>query len=133
MRRGRETVGVTTAKQWIRISGKYEILDTRVFWPKFESPEVARRIAFTGGIKDEIMDIEELAFYLIGFLKQNYPQNLAQQYKLADKDLTADDWDLVQIIGKKRGVLYPEEIDTFRASNLILDDFRAAKLGRDFA
>lgn len=124
--------GVTTAKQWIRISGKYEILDTPgILWPKFESPEVARRIAFTGGIKDEIMDIEELAFYLIGFLKQNYPQNLAQQYKLADKDLTADDWDLVQIIGKKRGcIISGGEIDTFRASNLILDDFRAAKLGR---
>ena len=77
------------------------------------------------------MDIEELAFYLIGFLKQNYPQNLAQQYKLADKDLTADDWDLVQIIGKKRGcIISGGEIDTFRASNLILDDFRAAKLGR---
>lgn len=124
--------GVTTAKQWIRIAGKYELLDTPgILWPKFESPEAARRIAFTGGIKDEIMDIEELAFYLVGYLKENYPQNLIKQYKLSGSDLAADDWDLVQIIGKKRGcIISGGETDTFRASNLILDDFRAAKLGR---
>lgn len=124
--------GVTTAKQWIRIAGKYELLDTPgILWPKFESPEVARKIAFAGGIKDEIMDIEELAFYLIGFLKENYPQNLKLQYKLTDKDITEEDWDLVQIIGKKRGcIISGGETDTFRASKLILDDFRAAKLGK---
>lgn len=124
--------GVTTAKQWIRIAGKYELLDTPgILWPKFESEEVARKIAFTGGIKDEIMDLEELAFYLIGFLKENYPQNLAEQYKLTEADLNLEDWDLVQAIGKKRGcIISGGEIDTFRASNLILDDFRAAKIGK---
>lgn len=124
--------GVTTAKQWIRIAGKYELLDTPgILWPKFESEEVARKIAFTGGIKDEIMDLEELAFYLIGFLKENYPQNLAEQYKLTEGDLSLEDWDLVQAIGKKRGcIISGGEIDTFRASNLILDDFRAAKIGK---
>ncbi len=124
--------GITTAKQWIRIAGKYELLDTPgILWPKFESVEVARRIAFTGGIKDEIMDIEELAFYLIGFLKENYPQNLADRYKLTEADLMLEDWDLVTLIGKKRGcIISGGEVDTFRASSLILDDFRSARLGR---
>lgn len=124
--------GVTTAKQWIKIAGKYELLDTPgILWPKFESVDVARRIAFTGGIKDEIMDIEELAFYLIGFLKENYKENLKMRYSLDDADFELEDWDLVTLIGKKRGcVVSGGEIDTFRASNLILDDFRSARIGK---
>lgn len=124
--------GITTAKQWIRIAGKYELLDTPgILWPKFESPEVARRIAFTGGIKDEIMDIEELAFYLVGYLKENYPQNLAERYKLSDSELSEEAWDIVGIIGKKRGcIVSGGEVDTFRTSSLILDEFRSARLGR---
>lgn len=124
--------GVTTAKQWIRIADKYELLDTPgILWPKFESVEVARRIAFTGGIKDEIMDIEELAFYLVGYLKENYPDNLSERYKLNPDDLQMESWDLVQQIGKKRGcVVSGGEIDTFRTSTLILDEFRSAKIGR---
>ncbi len=124
--------GITTAKQWIRISGKYELLDTPgILWPKFESPEVARRIAFTGGIKDEIMDIEELAFYLISFLKEYYPTQLAERYKLQAEELADEPWDLVEKIGRRRGcVISGGEIDTFRASALILDDFRSAKIGK---
>ncbi len=124
--------GVTTAKQWIRISGKYELLDTPgMLWPKFDSPEAGRKIAFTGGIKDEIMDIEELAFFLVGFLKEHYPQRLAERYKLPKFDLDGDDWDIVINIGKKRGcIISGGEVDTHRASALILDEFRSAKLGR---
>lgn len=124
--------GITTAKQWIRIAGKYELLDTPgILWPKFESVEVARRIAFTGGIKDEIMDLEELAFYLTGYLKENYPKNLAERYKLSESELELEDWDLVTLIGKKRGcIISGGEVDTFRASSMILDDFRSARLGR---
>ncbi|MDO5311755.1 MAG: ribosome biogenesis GTPase YlqF [Clostridia bacterium] len=124
--------GITTAKQWIRISGKYELLDTPgILWPKFESPEVGRKIAFTGGIKDEIMDIEELAFYLIGFLKENYPNNLMDRYKLTDNEIQAEPWDIVLNIGKKRGcIVSGGEVDTNRTSALILDEFRSAKLGR---
>lgn len=124
--------GVTTAKQWIRIAGKYELLDTPgILWPKFESVDVARRIAFTGGIKDEIMDIEELAFYLTGFLKEEYSQNLAERYKLTQEELNLEDWDLVTLIGKKRGcIVSGGEVDTFRASSLILDDFRSCRLGK---
>ena len=124
--------GVTTAKQWIRIAGKYELLDTPgILWPKFESVDVARRIAFTGGIKDEIMDIEELAFYLIGYLKENYWENIAERYKLTEADAELESWDLVTAIGKKRGcIVSGGEVDTFRTSALILDEFRSAKLGR---
>lgn len=124
--------GVTTSKQWIRIAGKYDLLDTPgMLWPKFDDPEVGRRIAFTGGIKDEIMDIEELAFYLIGFIKENYPERLIERYKLTEADLMQEDWDIVMTIGKKRGcIISGGEIDTYRVSSLILDEFRSAKLGR---
>lgn len=124
--------GVTTAKQWIRIAGKYDLLDTPgMLWPKFDDPEAGRRIAFTGGIKDEIMDIEELAFYLIGFMKENYPKNLAERYGLTEVDLNEENWDIVLKIGKKRGcIVSGGEIDTYRASALILDEFRSGKLGR---
>ena len=124
--------GVTTAKQWIRIAEKYELLDTPgILWPKFESVECARRIAFTGGIKDEIMDVEELAFYLVQFLMESYPENLMERYKLTKDDLENEPWDLVEIIGRKRGAIVSGgEVDTFRTSNLILDEFRSAKIGR---
>ncbi len=124
--------GVTTAKQWIKIAGRYELLDTPgILWPKFESVDVARRIAYTGGIKDEIMDIEELAFYLVAYLKETYAQNLAERYKLSADELELEAWDLVNLIGKKRGcVISGGEVDTFRTSALILDEFRSARLGR---
>ena len=125
--------GVTTAKQWIRVMGKYELLDTPgILWPKFDDIEVGRRIAFTGGIKDEIMDIEELAFLLIGFLRKNYPEMLVSRFKLENEDVEAyDDFELMELIGKKRGcIVSGGNIDTLRTANLILDDFRAAKIGR---
>lgn len=125
--------GVTTAKQWIRLAGKYELLDTPgILWPKFEDTEVAKRIAYTGGIKDEIMDVEELAFYLVGFLRENYPDMLAARYKLSEEDMSAvDDYDLIGVIGRKRGcIVSGGNVDMFRTSNLILDEFRAAKIGK---
>ncbi len=124
--------GVTTAKQWIKVAGKYEILDTPgILWPKFEDPEVGRRIAFTGGIKDEIMDIEELAYFLVGYLRQNYWELLEERYKITEDTETLDDFELLELIGKKRGcIVSGGNIDTLRTSNLILDEFRAAKIGK---
>lgn len=124
--------GVTTAKQWIKVAGKYEILDTPgILWPKFEDKEVGRRIAFTGGIKDEIMDIEELAFFLVGYLRKNYPQMLAERFKITEDTSDIGDFELVELIGKKRGcIVSGGNVDTLRASNLILDEFRAAKIGK---
>ncbi len=123
--------GVTTTKQWIRIAGKYELLDTPgILWPKFEDPEAAKRIAFTGGIKDEIMDIEELACLFLEYMKNSYPTNLAERYKLSDSDLEEEPYELLQIVGRKRGcVVSGGEIDTMRAARLLLDDFRSVKLG----
>ena len=124
--------GITTAKQWIKVAGKYEMLDTPgILWPKFEDPEVAKRIAYTGGIKDEIMDIEELAYYLTGFLRQNYPDMLKERFKLTENLDLYEDFDIVELIGKKRGcIVSGGNVDTLRASNLILDEFRSAKIGR---
>lgn len=123
--------GVTQTKQWIRIAGKYELLDTPgILWPKFEDKEAAKRIAFTGGIKDEIMDIEELAFYLVDYLKENYPQSLAARYKLSEGFDETESYELLELIGRKRGcIVSGGRVDMLRASNLILDDFRSAKLG----
>jgi len=124
--------GVTTAKQWIRIAGKYELLDTPgILWPKFESPEVAKRIAFTGGIRDEIIDIEELACELLTYLKVEYPQMLSERFKIDETAVEQEPFDLLESIGRKRGcVVSGGNIDTFRAASLVLDDFRAAKIGK---
>ena len=124
--------GITTAKQWIKVAGRYEMLDTPgILWPKFEDPEVAKRIAYTGGIKDEIMDIEELAYYLTGFLRQNYPDMLKERFKLTENLDLYEDFDIVELIGKKRGcIVSGGNVDTLRASNLLLDEFRSAKIGR---
>ena len=124
--------GVTTAKQWIRIAGKYELLDTPgILWPKFESPEVAKRIAFTGGIKDEIIDIEELACELLMYLVKKYPNLLLERFKVEPEKLNLEPYELLEAIGRKRGcVVSGGNIDTFRAASLLLDDFRAAKIGK---
>ncbi len=123
--------GITQTKQWIRIAGKYELLDTPgILWPKFESEDVARKIAFTGGIKDEILDVEDLAYELLGYLKENYYENLKSVYKLGDDADNANKYELLELIGRKRGcVISGGEIDTFRAANIVLNDFRAANLG----
>lgn len=124
--------GVTTAKQWIRVSGKYELLDTPgILWPKFEDFEVAKRIAYTGGIKDEIMDIEELAFFLVGFLRNNYPDMLNTRFNITEETGEIDDFEFLELIGKKRGcIVSGGNVDTLRTANLILDEFRAAKIGK---
>lgn len=124
--------GVTTAKQWIKLAGRYELLDTPgILWPKFEDENVAKRIAFTGGIKDEIMDVEELAFYLTEFLLRNYPKMLSERYKLDEAEEFADAYDLMELMGKKRGcIMSGGRVDMFRTANMLLDDFRSARIGR---
>lgn len=123
--------GITTTKQWIRIAGKYELLDTPgILWPKFESPEVAKRIAFTGGIRDEIIDIEELACQLLAYLSERYAAALCARYKLTVDPAQTEPYDLLEEIGRKRGcIVSGGNVDTFRAAALLLDDFRSSKLG----
>ena len=122
--------GVTTGKQWIRLESGFELLDTPgILWPKFEDANVGLKLAYTGAIKDGIMDIEELACHLLLFLRNKYPKALEQRYKMTETE-NLDGYDLLQLLGKKRGfVVSGGEIDTLRAASVLLDEFRGAKLG----
>jgi ribosome biogenesis GTPase A len=121
--------GVTRSKQWIKTNIGIELLDTPgVLWPKFEDEEVGLNLAFTGAIKDEIMDIETLAFKLIERLQKDYPDRLKQRYKL--EFLSEDTLENMNNIGRKRGaVISGGNIDYNRVSVMILDEFRGGKLG----
>lgn len=125
--------GVTRQNQWFSAGEGIEILDTPgVLWPKFQSNEVAYNLAFTGAIKDEILDIEDIASNLLDVLIRNYRENLLDRYKL-DKNIFAEisGYELLKYIGKKRGmVISAGEIDTLRAANMVLDEFRSGKLGK---
>lgn len=123
--------GVTRGQQWIRLKNGFEILDTPgILWPKFEDSAVGEKLAFTGAIKDEILDTEYIAVKLMSFLGKNYPEALAERYKMQDFG-GLDGYELLQLMGKKRGfVISGGEIDTERAAKILLDEFRGAKLGR---
>ncbi len=124
--------GVTRGKQWIRIRDGYELLDTPgILWPKFEDINAGQRLAYTGAIKDEIIqDIEALACGLLDFLKEMYLDNLIKRYKLNKID-GLDGYGLLKEIGRKRGfILSGAEVDTNRAAIILLDEFRAGKIGR---
>lgn len=123
--------GVTKGKQWIRLANSFELLDTPgILWPKFEDVSVGEKLAFTGAIKDEIMDLEDIASRLLLVLKDRYPNSLAERYKMSDfEEMTG--YELLTLLGKKRGfVISGGEIDTERAAKILLDEFRGAKLGR---
>ena len=123
--------GVTRGKQWIRLQNGFELLDTAgILWPKFEDEQVGLKLAYTGSIKDEIVDVEELSCYLLTFLKEKYPQSLTDRYKMTDFD-DLEGYELLEYLGRKRGfVISGGEIDTFRAANILLDEFRGCKLGK---
>lgn len=127
--------GVTRNNQWFVIADGAQLLDTPgVLWPKFEDQKVARRLAYTGAIRDQILDCEELACRLLVLLGRDYPDLLRERYKLDEADLEeagSDGWELLQRIGRRRGMLAAGgEIDTERAAVMLLDEFRGAKIGR---
>ena len=124
--------GVTKDKQWVTTGIGVDLLDMPgILWPKFEDPRVGEHLALTGAIKDDILDTEGLAALLCGRLKAAYPELLAARYKLTPDDLLLSDHDLFLKIGRKRGFLVSGgEIDTERTSAVLLDEFRAAKIGR---
>ena len=134
--------GVTKQKQWIRINDKIELLDTPgVLWPKFESEEVGMHLAITGTIKDDILELTEIAYSLTEFLLENYRENLIQRYSLNEKQIeeilnedqpeNENIYEIMQLIGKKRGaVASGGRIDDDKTSKIILDDFRSGKLGK---
>ena len=126
--------GVTRNKQWVTTKIGIDLLDMPgVLWPKFEDQTIGENLAFTGAIRDDILDIEHLALKLVKRLRDLYPAELSARYKLTDADGWRDmtELQLIQLIGKKRGCLIPGGVvDTERVSNLLIDEFRAAKIGR---
>ena len=123
--------GVTRGKQWVPVDRTLELLDTPgILWPKFEDPEVGIRLAFTGAIKDDVVDIEELAMRLMDYLGRNYPRAIFERYKVTAED-GDDGWALLQKAARRRGFLISGgEVDTERMSRILLDEFRGGKLGR---
>lgn len=122
--------GVTRQNQWFVIGEGIELLDTPgVLWPKFEDPEVGRKLAFIGSVKDEIIDPEELAVKLIEILKKDYPDRLADRYKISDFE-QKESYEILEMIGRKRGMLVSGgEINTERAALTLMDEYRAGMLG----
>ncbi|SFM26907.1 ribosome biogenesis GTPase YlqF [Salibacterium qingdaonense] len=122
--------GITKAQQWLKVGNKMELLDTPgILWPKFEDQMVGYRLAATGAIKDERLDMEDIALYLTGLLKERYPAALRERYRL--EELPADDRALFTEIGKKRGCLQAGGyVDEEQCAALILREFRDGKLGR---
>ena len=121
--------GVTKGKQWIRLNKNVELLDTPgILWPKFEDQEVGIRLAFVGSIKDDILNMEELALKFIDYLKERYTGLIEKRYGISE------DGNAVEILGeiaKARGCLKKgEELDYTKASGLLFDDFRSGKIGR---
>lgn len=123
--------GVTKSKQWIKVSPELELLDTPgILWPKFEDERVGMNLAFTGAIKDEILDVNELAQKLLEVLASKFPEKLKTRYKLEElpQDITPEE--LLLTIGRKRGcIIAGGEIDVQRASVMLLDEFRGGKIG----
>ena len=126
--------GATLNKQWIPTEIGLDLLDMPgVLWPKFEDQIIGENLALTGAIRDDILDVERLGLILVRRLRSMYPVELATRYKLGDAESwqALSDVELMELIGKKRGCLIPGGIvDTERVANLLLDEFRAARIGR---
>nr|WP_294670303.1 ribosome biogenesis GTPase YlqF [uncultured Ruminococcus sp.] len=125
--------GVTRGNQWFTINKGFEVLDTPgVLWPKFEDKIVGERLAFTGAVKDQIMDTELLAMRLLDFLKVEKNPIFVERFKLQNEPIeNIESYELLELIGRKRGMLISGgEIDTERAAIMLLDEYRSAKLGK---
>jgi ribosome biogenesis GTPase A len=123
--------GVTREKQWVRISEECELLDIPgILWPKFDDPIVAERLAFTGAIKDTVIDIEALAARLIETLVPLYSENIKRRYEITLSE-SDNGYDILTNIAEKRGFrLRGGDFDTERAAIMILDEYRSKKIGR---
>ena len=123
--------GVTRSKQWIAVDRSLELLDTPgMLWPKFDDPAVGMRLACTGAVRDEIVDLEELASHLMAYLGGQYPDALLQRYKVEAEPEDAG-FTLLEKAGKKRGFLVRGGgVDTERMARILLDEFRGGRLGR---
>ena len=123
--------GVTRSNSWFAVGNGVELLDTPgVLWPKFEDKVVGDKLAFIGSVKDEILDVEVLAMRLINVLKNGYCDRISERFKITGFE-DKEDYEILEMIGRKRGMLISGgEIDTERASIMLLDEYRGGKLGR---
>lgn len=123
--------GVTRKNQWVRLNDKIQLLDTPgVLWPKFDNAITARHLAYIGTIKDEILDVEELALSLLEELVLKYKKNVYERYKIDENFTYEMTVGLMEEIGRKRGCLVRGgEVDYTKVANIILDDFRTGKIG----
>ena len=122
--------GVTRGKQWLALENGMQLLDTPgILWPKFEDPEVGLNLAFCGSIRDEILDLGDLALELIGLLQRDYPELLCNRYKLDEVKETP--LETMEEIGSRRGFLLPgKRINYERCAKTVLDEFRSGKIGK---
>jgi ribosome biogenesis GTPase A len=123
--------GVTRSKQWIRINEEILLLDTPgILWPKFEDPEVGLNLAFTGAIKDDIIDTIEISAVLLERLSSTYPKNISERFKLGELENRTGE-ELLTAVGKNRGcIISGGEINYDRVATIVLDEFRGGKVGR---
>ena len=123
--------GVTRGKQWVTVDKDLLLMDTPgILWPKFEDPNVGMMLAYTGAVKDGVMDLEELACRLMELLWQRYPDMVKERYGVECEPDTPG-WQLLEAAGKKRGYLLARgEINTERMAKVLIDEFRGGKLGR---
>ncbi|NLU23798.1 MAG: ribosome biogenesis GTPase YlqF [Clostridiales bacterium] len=129
--RAEDRPGVTRSKQWVPVDATLELLDTPgILWPKFDDTKVGLHLAFTGAIRDDVMDIEDLASRLMDYLGAHYADTVAERYKI-EVEPGENGYELLQKAGRKRGFLMRgAEVDTERMARILLDEFRAGKLGR---
>ena len=123
--------GVTRGKQWVNVDKGLELLDTPgILWPKFEDQSIGLHLAYTGAVKDEVMDLEELASGLMALLAQRYPGAVQARYKIEIPE-GAQGWELLEAAGRRRGFLISGgEVDLERMSRVLLEEYRSCKLGR---
>ena len=123
--------GVTRGKQWVTVDKDLLLLDTPgILWPKFEDPNVGLLLAYTGAVKEDVIDIEELSCRLMELLWQRYPDKVKERYGI-DCEPDTPGWQLLEAAGRKRGFLLARgEINTERMAKVLLDEFRDGKLGR---
>ena len=123
--------GVTRGKQWVTVDAGLELLDTPgILWPKFEDQSIGLNLAYTGAVKDDVMDIEELACNLMAHLASRYPEAITARYKI-DLPEGAQGWELLEAAGRKRGFLVSGgEVNFERMSRVLLEEYRSCKLGR---
>lgn len=123
--------GVTRGKQWVNVDQGLLLLDTPgILWPKFEDPEVGMRLAYTGAVKDDVIDTETLACHLMEMLAKRYPEAVRERYRIEIPE-EIDSYELLTEAGRKRGYLVSGgEVDTERMAKVLLEEYRSCKLGR---